>query len=283
MNKKKLITATLCSFLLLGQCIYAFPSTSIKQVTIPKGQVNLNDKDWKEKIEYTVGKDNIPFNYDNQYLYEDNDYKGYLNATKIIITPREKIEKKYYTTEYKQFNKIRTSTFGNQNDNNFNNTYSINENGFKGDIYRKNVNWNPNWVTNRVEWLVTDYTTEWIRGNPPSTIPYSYYDSKSGSTISTTLNYIRTVNTRERRGYKYSTSSGNRYNYSRKNETLGFMSQNPNKYWGNSRYYSEPKPVAPDTYYGKEPDKENWEVVNWYWDEDRAYSADEMSSVPSIR
>ena len=283
MKLKRLITSIICISMLLGNIAYAIPNTSVeKQENIYKGQVHLEGHGWQPKIEYTVGKDNIPFAYDKQYFYQDEDYEGYLDAKKVIITPKQKLANTYYTTEYKRFYKQITGTYGNKSNWNFSNTYPIVEDGYNGNIYFKNSSWRDNWVTGRTKYVTTNYTTDWLTGNPPSSISFGYYDSASGQTVPTNLNYIRTTNTQYKTGYRYSNSQGDRYNYSQNNENLGYMSQNSTTYYSNQYKYAN-SPRKPNDYYGPESNKTGWELVYAEWAEGKAYSADEVASDPLIR
>lgn len=283
MKFKRAITLGLISTLICSSVSFAIPSTSIgKKVEVYKGQVNLPNHEWRDKIEYTVGKDNIPFGYDSEYNYSDSDYQGTLKATKVTITPKQKIENKYYVTEYKNFNKNSVNTYATKNDNNFSSTYYVDEDGFKGHIPRKNVSWIDNWVTNRTEYIQTEHETGWITGSSPNRYSYTYYDPKSNQNININLDKIRDTSVQTSESYKYSESYGNRYNYSQNNETLGYMSDNTNKYWSDLYDFSKP-PRRPSDYYGNQPDKDNWELLDCDWDESRVYSADELSGISEIR
>lgn len=284
MKLKKIIPSALCTILILTNTSYAMPNTEMeKTLDIYKGIVNLDKKEWKEKIEYEVGKDDIPFSYDKTYDYKDNEYEGTLNAMKITLTPREKVKVIDYTTEQKTFSKYRSGTFGNKNNANFDSTYPINEDGYIGIIGLKNVDWKDNWVTGRNEYITATHETEWAVDNLPPTINYNYHDPLSGRTINTNLNLIRTLNTEETTSYEYSESYGDRYNYSQRNENLGYMSDNTSTYYGGEYRFSAPTPRRPSDYYGPENNKNGWELVDAQWADDRPYSADEVSNIASIR
>lgn len=280
--KKKIITIVLVLIVLMSNNIYAIPKPTNISVNIPKEKVHLPNKEWVDKIEYIVGKDDIPFKFDSTYEYDNGETKGTLNATKVIITPSEKIENKTYIDEYKTFTKYSNATFKDRNDYNFNNTYPINEDGYVGLIPRIGVQWSENWERGRRKWIEQTRESGWTQGSPDSSINYNYYDSESGTNINTNLNFIRVVDTKEKIGYEYSESSGNRFNYSQRNDNLGYMSQNSRDYWSGAYLFNN-SPKPPRDYYGSRPDKENWELVECRWDEDRAYSADELSYISDIK
>lgn len=283
MKFKKLITSlVLVSIVLPSSSVYAIQKPTSKSINISADKVHLQGKEWVDKIEYTVGKDSIPFKFNMNYDYEDNEYKGALKAKKVIITPSERIENKFYVTEYKNFNKTLNETYNDKNNYNFRNDFPINEDGYIGIIPRTNLVWTENWERGRRSWIEQTEQGEWTKGDPESSINYNYYDNKSGQTINTRLNFIRVVDTQQRTGYEYSQSNGNRFNYSQRNDNLGYMSQDSISYWGGGMKYSS-KPRPPHDYYGTRPDKENWELVECRWDEDRAYSADEVSHIQRIR
>lgn len=284
MKYKKIITSTLCITLLLSTISNAMPNKGVeKTLDIYKGIVNLDGKEWKEKIEYIVGKDDIPFDFDKTYEYKDNEYEGTLNAVKVTITPRQKIKDTYYVKENKDFTKYVSGNFGNKINGNFPPTHQINEDGYVGDIGLKSVTWKDNWVRGRNEYISTTHETGWTTGNLPPTINYNYHDPLSGSTINTNLNLVKTVDRQETTSYEYSESYGDRYNYSQRNENLGYMSDNTKDYYGGEYRFSDPTPRRPSDYYGPESDKTGWELVDAQWADDKPYSADEVSNIASIR
>lgn len=285
MRLKKISILMLSTVLVTSNISYAIPSNSAyKSIEVYKGQVHLPNKEWKEKIEYIVGQDNIPFDYDSTHYYEDENYSGILKAKKVIITPKQKIENKDKVTVYKEFNKSQSGVYKSNNDINFPTLYPIDEDGYKGFINRTSVSWTPNWVRGEKVNYEKSHTTGWLTGEPPNTISDTYNHKESNQSIKVNLTLKKIKNKEVGKSYKYSESSGNRYNYSRDNEKLGYMSQN-NKtyYWKKTYNFSDAKPLKPNDYWGSEPDKENWETIDWAWDEDRAYSADELSKIPSIK
>ena len=85
MRLKKISILMLSTVLVTSNISYAIPSNSAyKSIEVYKGQVHLPNKEWKEKIEYIVGQDNIPFDYDSTHYYEDENYSGTLKAKKVI-------------------------------------------------------------------------------------------------------------------------------------------------------------------------------------------------------
>lgn len=238
-----------------------------------KGTLN-----WAEKYEYNFPQSWIG-NYPETIQYNSGGYTGTLKAKKIILTPLEKIYHKdpVYRTEYANFTKYYSGTYSTKNDNNLPATYSINENGYTGEIPRTSTSWTTNYNTGRTASLTQYWTDSTYRlrvGDVPVPGTYEgyYYDSGSGKNIyyslpkSGGLYPVESANT-----YVFSASYGRAENYDAIGHTkLGYMSSSPTKYWNFSLNFSDPLPRPPTDYYG--PDggefgEYGWELINYSWDE----------------
>ena len=133
---------------------------------------------------------------------------------------------------------------------------------------------------------ITDYwTSGWANRaddvNPPSTLKGEYYDSVSGEWVPYTLHKtggLYSVDSRTTYIYHHSPGAAPWYD-KETNYYLGFMSNNPYTYYAGR--YDDPKPgEAPDRYYGipLEIVDNDWELIDYGWDEPNPVNADEWAS-----
>ncbi|ACI30588.1 cardb domain protein (plasmid) [Bacillus cereus H3081.97] len=215
--------------------------------------------------------------YPDSITYDQDGQTGILKATRIKLTPKEKVHHKdgIYRTETKEFTKTVSNTYHTNDQSLVPKEVTINEDGYQGKIpLVGNVEWSKNWETNRTvnldgHWEDNIFRRYSWQAPAPSSISKNYYDERSGQTLNFQV---------PQSGDKYSVDSKGMWIQSRSegraeyydgagNSRLGFMSYNPYTYYGDMYNFSDSKPLKPDTYYGLEPDKENWIVEDWGWDE----------------
>lgn len=133
---------------------------------------------------------------------------------------------------------------------------------------------------------ITDYwTSGWVNrsseASPPSVLTGTYYDSVSGRNVSYTLQKSGGLYQVDSRiSYINYRSLGRAENYDKEtNYYLGFMSQNPITYYAGR--FDDPKPgEPPDRYYGipLELVNNNWQLIDYGWDDPHAINADTWAS-----
>lgn len=223
--------------------------------------------------------------YPRTISYDQDGFTGTLYAKRIKLIPKEKNHHKepIYVTQTKEFNKSVSKTYNLKDNSLIPNKLLIDEDGFKGEISLVgDVSWQTNWEKNRQvtlskEWVDSIFRRYDWQSPAPSTIRETYYDQKSGQTLNFDIGQS---------GSKYITESKDIWIESRSegraeyydgvgNTRLGFMSYNPWTYYGDMYNFSDYKPLKPDTYYGIEPDKENWIVQDYGWDESEVADAED--------
>lgn len=292
---RKKISLLFCSVLILTSTFAELipakveASTQNKKVEIYQGVSNIEMPYENPKI--------LPFpqpkvgNYPETIKYDQDGYTGLLEAKRIRLVPKNKIDKSYpvYKTVSKTFNRTLTDTFANKNDANFPDLVQINEDGYKGSISRTNISWKENWVRNRNVELTRSYTSGYHEFAKDAGIPNrytgNYKDEITGRNISFSLpkdgketpirSRTRTITYR---------SEGRAQNYDViENYYLGFMSDNPTTYFAGR--FDDPKPSTPIRYYGIPRDivDLDWKMIDYGWDESRPQNADNWPSVAVYR
>lgn len=254
-----------------------------KQVWKDYGILN---KEMKYQNPKTVSYPNSDYgDYPSSFFYEEKGYSGTLNAVKIKLTPLEKVYHKdpVYKTEKRTFTKTVTKKYSSKSGPG--KTYHIDEDGYKGDIPRKSIDWTENWVKNRYVTLKSEKKdSSWHRyasqTNFPSTVPVKYKDSGMNKTH--TFNIHKSGGPTKydsRTGWVYSESDGRAAFYDRKDHSrLGYMSNNSKTYWGGSFFFKS-DPRKPIDYYGPDEDKSGWTLIEARWAESSVQDARDWGSL----
>ncbi|MEN0645493.1 CARDB domain-containing protein [Alkalicoccobacillus gibsonii] len=262
-------------------------SVQSKKVEVYQGTSNVEMDHQNPKImsfpQSSIG------NYPSTLNYDEGGFTGTLQAKRIRLVPKNRIDKSYpvYKTETKTFTETRSGTYNDKGNGNFPNSVSINKEGYSGNISRTGISWTDNWVRNRSTtvnqtWTGSSYHEFEKDAGIPNRYTGTYRDNETGRNVSYSLaknGGSRIVQSRNRTiMYR---SEGRAQNYDKvDNYYLGYMSDNSTTYYAGR--FSDPKPNdAPNQYYGIPRDLTNldWKMVNYGWDESRAQNADDWKAV----
>ncbi|HDX9632075.1 TPA: peptidase, partial [Bacillus cereus] len=129
--------------------------------------------------------------YPDSIAYDQDGQTGILKATRIKLTPKEKVHHKdgIYRTETKEFTKTVSNTYHTNDQSLVPKEVTINEDGYQGKIpLVGNVEWSKNWETNRTvnldgHWEDNIFRRYSWQAPAPSSISKNYYDERSGQTL----------------------------------------------------------------------------------------------------
>lgn len=256
-----------------------------KTVLIYQKEITKN-MDW-ENPKWVTYPNSAYGTYPATYNYDSGGYTGTLNATRIKLTPKEKVYHKdpVYRTDYQTFTKSTTGTYETNSNTNVPSTYAINENGYTGNIPRTNLTWTTNWVTGRTQTLTQYWTDGSYRENYwESPVPWTYdgwhYDDPSGQWVYYSLpRYNSVYSIASTYGWiRYRAPGRAEYYDKYENYYLGFMSSNGSTYYAGN--FSDPWPgEAPDRYYGLPRGFiADWRLVAYGWDDPYAINADSWAA-----